>query len=432
MRQLTTQLRSFDRPVQLLFVNQLTINIGFYMLMPYLATYLSRDLALATWLVGLVLGVRNLSQQGMFFVGGTFADRLGYKPLIVGGCALRTVGFLLLGFATSAPALIVASAITGLAGALFNPAVRAYLAHDAGERRVEAFALFNVFYQAGILIGPIIGVLLIGIAFRLTCVVAAGVFAGLTLLQLRSLPARSTGGDPERRESIRAGWRTVIVNRPFLLFSTAMIGAYVLSFQVYLALPLEVSRVAGGGPAGTLATGALFALSGVLAILWQVRLTDWCRDRWDRGTAMVVGLSLMGLAFAPLLVISLAGIEPQLPSAVVQAVGVIPVLAAGVLLTLGTLILYPFEMDTVVALSGNRLVATHYGLYSTVTGVGITAGNLLTGAAVDVSRVLGAPAVPWLVLCLLGLACAAAVHALRRRGLLTPGHEPTPKLAAAS
>lgn len=29
------QFRSFDRPVQLLLVNQLSINIGFYMLIPY-------------------------------------------------------------------------------------------------------------------------------------------------------------------------------------------------------------------------------------------------------------------------------------------------------------------------------------------------------------------------------------------------------------
>ena len=35
------QIRSFSRPVQLLLVNQLTINIGFYMLMPYLAGYLT-------------------------------------------------------------------------------------------------------------------------------------------------------------------------------------------------------------------------------------------------------------------------------------------------------------------------------------------------------------------------------------------------------
>jgi hypothetical protein len=41
------------------------------------------------------------------------------------------------------------------------------------------------------------------------------------------------------------------------------------------------------------------------------------------------------------------------------------------------------EMDTVVSLSGDRLVATHYGLYNTVSGLGITLGNLATGALWD-------------------------------------------------
>lgn len=80
------QFRSFDRASQILMVNQFTINVGFYMLMPYLAGYLAGPLGLAAWTVGLVLGVRNFSQQGMFLVGGTLADRFGYKPLIVAGC----------------------------------------------------------------------------------------------------------------------------------------------------------------------------------------------------------------------------------------------------------------------------------------------------------------------------------------------------------
>ncbi|MCA1672095.1 MAG: MFS transporter, partial [Actinobacteria bacterium] len=86
MRQLVAQFRSFDRPSRLLMVNQFTINVGFYMLMPYLASYLAGPLGLAAWTVGLVLGIRNFSQQGMFLVGGTLADRFGYKPLIVAGC----------------------------------------------------------------------------------------------------------------------------------------------------------------------------------------------------------------------------------------------------------------------------------------------------------------------------------------------------------
>ncbi|OEV21782.1 hypothetical protein AN219_27155, partial [Streptomyces nanshensis] len=63
--------------------NQFAINLAFYMLMPYLAMHLSGDLGLAAWTVGLVLGVRNLSQQGMFLIGGSIADRLGCKAPIM-------------------------------------------------------------------------------------------------------------------------------------------------------------------------------------------------------------------------------------------------------------------------------------------------------------------------------------------------------------
>ncbi|MFE3827943.1 hypothetical protein [Streptomyces sp. NPDC059092] len=52
----------------------------------------------------------------------------------------------------------------------------------------------------------------------------------------------------------------------------------------------------------------------------------------------------------------------------------------------------PFERDTVVALSGGRPVATHYGVLLTVAGVGITPGSLATGALCDLAGRQGARA----------------------------------------
>ncbi|MYW44176.1 MFS transporter, partial [Streptomyces sp. SID161] len=248
MKRLRGRLAGFDRPARLLMVNQFAINLGFYMLMPYLADHLAHGLGLAAWAVGLVLGVRNFSQQGMFLVGGTLADRYGCKPMILTGCALRSVAFGLLAVADSLPALVAASALTGLAGALFNPAVRAYLAADAGEeRRVAAFAAFNVFYQAGILVGPLAGLALLAWDFGAVCAVAALIFAVLALLQSRALPARppaGRGAEPAWR-AVAADWRTIAANRPFLLFAAAMSGSYVLAFQVYLALPLHARELFG-------------------------------------------------------------------------------------------------------------------------------------------------------------------------------------------
>ncbi|MBD0843742.1 MFS transporter [Streptomyces sp. TRM68416] len=416
MKGLLTQVGSYDRSVRLLMVNQFTINLGFYMLMPYLAAHLSGTLGLAGWIVGLVLGVRNFSQQGMFLVGGTLADRFGYKPMIVAGCVLRTLGFATLGLVGSLPALLAASAATGLAGALFNPAVRAYLAADAGERRVEAFALFNVFYQAGILLGPLVGMVLTGVDFRVTCLVAAGIFALLSVVQIRALPARRAEGAGGRESGVLAQWRAVLANRPFLLFSVAMIGSYVLTFQVYLALPLEVRRLGGDGEFGTVAVALLFAVSGLSTILGQTRVTAWCRTRYEPGQALVRGLAVMGLAFVPLAAATAVPV-PESGTGLWLLAALPPTLAA-LLLAVGTMIAYPFEMDTIVRLSGDRLVATHYGLYNTICGIGITVGNLGAGAALDAARAAGLPALPWITLCALGLACAAALYGLHRAGRL--------------
>lgn len=406
---------SFPPAARLLMVNQFAINAAFYMLMPYLAAHLSGDLGLAAWAVGLVLGVRTLSQQGMFLIGGTLADRYGYKAPIVAGCVLRTVGFALLGWSDALAALVVASAATGFAGALFNPAVRAYLAAEARERRVDAFACFNVYYQAGMLLGPLIGLALLAADFRLVCGVASGIFALLSLAQWYALPARRADADGDRANAREAGvwrqWRLVAANRPFLLFSAAMIGSYVLTFQVYLALPLA-ARTAFGDRASAVTSG-LFVVSALVAVAGQLRLTDRVKRGCTPEQALVRGLAVMGLAFA------VPALIPQGRGPVSAVAALVALAVSVVLLAAGSAVVYPFEMDTVVALSGERLVATHYGLYNTVTGLGVTVGTLATGALWDFAEDRGALWLVWSALAATGAGCAAAVHALARAGRLT-------------
>jgi len=190
---------------------------------------------------------------------------------------------------------------------------------------VEAFALFNVFYQAGILLGPLVGMALTGLDFRITCLVAAAIFAALSIVQIRHLPARRATDTPARadngRDGVLAQWRSVVANRPFLLFATAMIGSYVLQFQVYLALPLEVRHVAGAGQVGTIAVAVLFAVSGSSTIAGQTRVTRWCKQHLAPGQALSLGLLIMGVAFVPLLVATAlpvpgGGVGPWLLAAV--------------------------------------------------------------------------------------------------------------------
>lgn len=417
---LLAQFRTFNPASRVLMVNQFGINIGFYMLMPYLADYLGGSLGLAAWAVGLVLGVRNFSQQGMFFVGGTLADRFGYKPLIVAGCLMRTGGFALLAIAHSLAFVLIASAATGFAGALFNPAVRAYVAADSGDRNIEAFAMFNVFYQAGILLGPLVGLALLALDFRAAVLGAAAVFAVLTVAQLFALPKRAT--DPDQ-SAILQDWRSVLRNRQFLGFAVAMSGAYVLSFQIYLALPMQAALLVPGRQSFLVAI--MFAVSGLVAIAGQMRIADWFAARWEPGRSLVVGAAILAAAFVPLV---------ALPNAqlVGTAAGIAALLLSAGLLAVASAALFPFEMRTVVALSRNKLVATHYGFYSTIVGVGILIGNLAVGALISASHRWHADEMVWGGLALVGVITVVGLYRLdssvtrRRRSIgCTSGYGPS-------
>ncbi|MBW0274431.1 MFS transporter [Nocardia sp. MH4] len=399
---------SYNKVTRMLMINQFAINLGFYMLMPYLAGYLSGSLGLAAWTVGLVLGVRNFSQQGMFLIGGTLADRLGYKPLIVAGCLLRTAGFGLLAVVETLPALLIASAATGFAGALFNPAVRAYLAAEAGERRVPAFAMFNVFYQAGILAGPLVGIALLALDFRVTAAAAAGVFAVLTIGQLAALPS-GRGKPVIDRVSVWKDWASITSNRAFMWFAVAMTGSYVLSFQVYLALPLHAEYISDGAAAPLVA--ALFVINATVAVAGQLRITRWFEARFGSRLGLVVGVGTLAAAFLPLLLV------PD-PGRFGPAAAIIALLVSAAILAVASVAVFPFEMDTIVSLSGGRLVATHYGFYNTIVGIGILLGNLGTGALLGAAHRAGLDALAWAGLIVIGAITTTALGLLNRSGAL--------------
>ena len=136
--------------------SQFVFNIGFYAVVPFLALFLRDDMLLSGGLIGLILGLRTFSQQGMFILGGTLADRYGAKAIILAGCVVRVAGFLLLACGASLWPIILGACLTGVGGALFSPSIEALLARAGthsqanGKRsRAERFALFAVCGELG-------------------------------------------------------------------------------------------------------------------------------------------------------------------------------------------------------------------------------------------------------------------------------------------
>jgi hypothetical protein len=399
------QFRSFGRPAQILFINEIGVSIALLMLAPYLADHLVHGVGVAIWIVGIVMSLRHFS-EGLFVIGGTLADRIGYKPMIVAGCLLKAGGCGMFAIFTSLPWLIAASVITGVSSALFIPANRAYLAHEEGERIVDAFAVFSVCRRLGVLIGPLVGIPLVHFGFRAVSLTAVAILLALAAAQWRLLPA-VVGPDTGSSRPIWADWREALSNRPFLAFAATMFASYALHFQVTFGLPLEIRRISGGHAGMT----ALFVISAVLGLAFQVRLITWCEKRWTPGQAMVRGLIVMGLAFVPMML-------PPLHGATV--VRLMPILICAAVLSIGSMMLHPFEMATIANLSGGRVIGTYYSVNNLLSGFGGVFGNLVSAGAISLSQSTGISSLPWLVLILLGVSSAACLRLVDRGDRLSP------------
>lgn len=186
--------------------SQFVFNIGFYAVVPFLALFLRDDMLLSGGLIGLILGLRTFSQQGMFILGGTLADRYGAKAIILAGCVVRVAGFLLLACGASLWPIILGACLTGVGGALFSPSIEALLARAGthsqanGKRsRAEWFALFAVCGELGAVIGPVAGGVLSGIGFRHIALAGAGIFLLALAVLFFCLPADGHTTSTRRR-----------------------------------------------------------------------------------------------------------------------------------------------------------------------------------------------------------------------------------------
>ncbi|MEV0856518.1 MFS transporter [Nocardia fluminea] len=411
--------RALPGAVRLLLVNHLVGHIGFYLLVPFLADYLLDDLALSAAVVGIVLGVRNLSQQGLFLVGGSAADRLGARGVIMVGLAIRALGFALFAVGGSLPVVLAASVLTGFAGALFNPAVRAFIARDSGAHSAQAFALFNVFGNAGSAIGPVLGTVLIAAGFRISALVAAAIFAVLAVVQWLLLPARPV---PAHEGGVGADFATVFTDRRFWAFTIALMPMFALQSQIYFLFTLQAQDSAGPGH-GAAAVAALFVVETIAVVALQVRVTTVLARRAQRGPAMALGMAIIGISFllppAAAGIVAVGGNSPA-----DTLIRVAPVVAAAVVLAIGITAVQPFVNEAIGRFAGTRLTGTYFGAFYLASGLFTVVATSVTGAVLDHTG--GALSWPPALLCAAaGLLSGLALIRLHRRNLL-PGPETVP------
>ena len=350
------------------------------------------DLGLTLVGLGLVLALYDLAEVVLKPLFGALSDRIGAKPVIVGGLVGFALASLLALVHPTALVLALARLGQGAAASAFSPASSAAVARLAGRERLgRYFGRYGAWKSIGYVLGPVLGILLVqGVGLQALYVVLAVLAAGAALWVALSMPALPV--QPRRRTTVVDLVRQTtdpafLVPTALLATTTGVLGVAV-GFVPLLAVRLDLPAVVGA-----VAIAAIAVVSSALQ-----PLTGRLRDQ---GRLATRGGSTAGLLVAAAGLAVLAAV----PGAVTLFVAAV---AIGVMLGTGT----PLAFAHRAAPTPDDRMGRTMGNAERGREVGDAGGPLLVGAVATAWTLPGAIAVL--------AAATAAAGAVSWRALRAP------------
>ncbi len=327
--------------------------LGIGMLIPVLPLYAKGELGAGSVGVGLAVAAAGPTALLLQPLGGRLGDRIGRKPLVIGGTLLLGTSFALYTVAGSMPALVALRLVTGMGEALVFVATATMvndLAPDA--RRGEAMSLYSLATWGGLAVGPLLGELVLGEdRFDAVWLVAAASAFAATLVGLATVETMPVG------TRARADGHTTLVHRAAILPGLVLIAA-MIGFAGMTAFGPLYARELGLPGAGT-----LFALNATIVIavrLFGRRIPDVVGPKRAANTAIALaasGLGVIALWQAP------AGLY-----------------AGTVVLALGQSLVFPALMMLVVSAAPESERSSAVGSFTACADLGYAVGAISLGA----------------------------------------------------
>ncbi|MEV4256107.1 MFS transporter [Spirillospora sp. NPDC049652] len=292
--------------VRVLMLGNLVSNLAAF-LNAFLVLYLLHE-GFSAWESGVVLTALMVGRILGSAVGGTAADRFGYRWTIIGSTAATAVLTALIVYVPNVWVGVLVAGAAGLTATAFRPAAMARVVElTPDERQVMTFSIWRATFNIGSTLGPLAAALLLtwfGSYVPLFFADAATslCYCLVALLVLPADAARTESRPEERKDQEDAaaeaakqpapGYRKVFADGRFLLVVLGLFLTSVAYIQMNSSLPLFVTE--SGFDSRIYAI--MLAINGFMVIALELWLSKWTQKA-PIGLPMAAGMALLGLGY---------------------------------------------------------------------------------------------------------------------------------------
>lgn len=214
--------------------------LGMFMVLPVLTTYGMALQGASESLIGLAIGIYGLAQAIFQIPFGLLSDRIGRKPLIVGGLIVFVLGSVIAALSSSIWGIILGRTLQG-SGAI-AAAVMALLSDLTREQnRTKAMAFIGISFGITFAIAMVLGPLIthhfgLHSLFWMIAVLAA---LGI-VITLWMVPDSDTHVLNRESGMVKGCFTRVLANPKLLRLNFGIMTLHILLMSTFVALPAEL------------------------------------------------------------------------------------------------------------------------------------------------------------------------------------------------
>jgi len=215
------------------------------MVLPILALYMDNYPGFSPLLLGLCLGIYGLTQAALQIPLGLLSDKIGRRPVIIGGLLVFVLGSLVAAWAETSTGLIVGRAIQG-AGAIASTLMALVSDLTSEENRTKAMATIGASIGMSFMLAMIVGPL-IATALGLPGVfLVTALLGGLgIIIFMRWVPRAVTVQRNRETHTDLRQIRGLLKDRNLLRLNFGIFALHLILMAAFVVIPVLLSEELG-------------------------------------------------------------------------------------------------------------------------------------------------------------------------------------------